>query len=90
MIIDFHIEWFNSYNTVVNSRYNQPLSFSIGILFAITVIGPAFGYMMSSVLLRFHVNIDKMSSGKSDMPCLLLHKLEVNLYTLLSLNNIIL
>lgn len=88
MIIDFHKEWLNSYNTVVNSRNNQPLSFFIGILFAVTVIGPAFGYMMSSVLLRFYVDIDKMSSSKSDMPCLLLHKWKVNLYTLLSLNNI--
>ncbi len=50
---------------MVNSRNNQPLSFSIGILFAITVIGPAFGYMMSSALLRFYVDIDK-TSGKSD------------------------
>ncbi len=87
MILDFHIEWFNSYNTVVNSRNNQPLYFSIGILFAITVIGPAIGYMMSSAMLRFYVDIDK-TSGKSDMPCLLLHKLKVNVYTLLSLNNI--
>uniref|UniRef100_A0A8C2KY16 Solute carrier organic anion transporter family member n=1 Tax=Cyprinus carpio TaxID=7962 RepID=A0A8C2KY16_CYPCA len=51
-------------------KRNSP--FYLGILFAVTVIGPAFGYMMSSVLLRFYVDIDKMSSSylnlKNDDP----------------------
>lgn len=51
-------------------KRNSP--FYLGILFAVTVIGPAFGYMMSSVLLRFYVDIDKMSSNylnlKNDDP----------------------
>ncbi|XP_077050912.1 solute carrier organic anion transporter family member 2B1 isoform X1 [Siphateles boraxobius] len=38
--------------------------FYLGILFAVTVIGPAFGYMMSSALLRFFVDVEKMSSDK--------------------------
>uniref|UniRef100_A0A671RZG1 Solute carrier organic anion transporter family member n=1 Tax=Sinocyclocheilus anshuiensis TaxID=1608454 RepID=A0A671RZG1_9TELE len=42
-------------------KRNSP--FYLGILFAITVIGPAFGYMMSSVLLRFYVDVDKMYSN---------------------------
>uniref|UniRef100_A0A673FPK6 Solute carrier organic anion transporter family member n=1 Tax=Sinocyclocheilus rhinocerous TaxID=307959 RepID=A0A673FPK6_9TELE len=48
-------------------KRNSP--FYLGILFAITVIGPAFGYMMSSALLRFYVDVDKMSSDlKNDDP----------------------
>ncbi|CAM4670465.1 hypothetical protein PO909_008352 [Leuciscus waleckii] len=38
--------------------------FYLGILFAVTVIGPAFGYLMSSVLLRFFVDVEKISSDK--------------------------
>ncbi|RXN07240.1 Solute carrier organic anion transporter family member [Labeo rohita] len=38
-------------------KRNSP--FYLGILFAITVIGPAFGYVMSSALLRFYVDVDK-------------------------------
>lgn len=43
-------------------RRNSP--FYLGILFAVTVIGPAFGYMMAAVLLRSFVDIDKMSSAE--------------------------
>lgn len=39
-------------------RRNSP--FYLGILFAVTVIGPAFGYIMSSAVLRLYVDIDKM------------------------------
>ncbi|KAF4098359.1 solute carrier organic anion transporter family member 2B1 [Onychostoma macrolepis] len=46
-------------------KRNSP--FYLGILFAITVIGPAFGYMMSSALLRFYVDVDKMSSDNLGM-----------------------
>ncbi|XP_016329704.1 solute carrier organic anion transporter family member 2B1-like [Sinocyclocheilus anshuiensis] len=46
-------------------KRNSP--FYLGILFAITVIGPAFGYMMSSALLRFFVDVDKMSSDDLDL-----------------------
>lgn len=35
-----------------------------GILLAATSIGPAFGYMMGSFMLRFYVDIDKMSKGE--------------------------
>ncbi|XP_067279456.1 solute carrier organic anion transporter family member 2B1 [Pseudorasbora parva] len=38
--------------------------FYLGILFAVTVIGPAFGYLMSSVVLRFFVDFDKTSLEK--------------------------
>ncbi|KAK9955696.1 hypothetical protein ABG768_015555 [Culter alburnus] len=41
--------------------------FYLGILFAVTVIGPAFGYMMSSAVLRFFVDIDKMSLGEINL-----------------------
>ncbi|XP_051537729.1 solute carrier organic anion transporter family member 2B1-like [Myxocyprinus asiaticus] len=43
-------------------KRNSP--FYLGILFAVTVIGPAFGYMMASLLLRLYVDIDKMSFDK--------------------------
>ncbi|XP_043077415.1 solute carrier organic anion transporter family member 2B1 [Puntigrus tetrazona] len=46
-------------------KRNSP--FYLGILFALTVIGPAFGYMMSSVFLRFYVDIDKMFSSNTDI-----------------------
>uniref|UniRef100_A0A673L1Z3 Solute carrier organic anion transporter family member n=1 Tax=Sinocyclocheilus rhinocerous TaxID=307959 RepID=A0A673L1Z3_9TELE len=45
-------------------KRNSP--FYLGILFAITVIGPAFGYMMSSVLLRVYVDVDKMYSSSEN------------------------
>jgi hypothetical protein len=35
-----------------------------GILLAVTSIGPAFGFMMGSFMLRFYVDIDKMSKGE--------------------------
>ncbi|XP_051732994.1 solute carrier organic anion transporter family member 2B1 [Ctenopharyngodon idella] len=41
--------------------------FYLGILFAVTVIGPAFGYMMSSAVLRFFVDVDKMSLGETNL-----------------------
>ncbi|XP_012673970.1 solute carrier organic anion transporter family member 2B1 [Clupea harengus] len=41
------------------SRRNSP--FYLGILFAVTVIGPAFGFILSALMLRFNVDIDKLS-----------------------------
>lgn len=69
-------EWILSFvwlfiNFLIITRSNESFYFSTGILFAITVIGPAFGYVMSSALLRFYVDVDK-SLGKSDMLRLLL------------------
>ncbi|KAK3524009.1 hypothetical protein QTP70_017519 [Hemibagrus guttatus] len=43
-------------------KKNSP--FYLGILFALTVIGPALGYLLGSVLLRFYVDFDTMSPGK--------------------------
>ncbi|XP_036381358.1 solute carrier organic anion transporter family member 2B1-like [Megalops cyprinoides] len=39
------------------SKNNSP--FYLGILFAVTVIGPAVGFMLGSFMLRFYVDIDK-------------------------------
>ncbi|KAL0994352.1 hypothetical protein UPYG_G00121000 [Umbra pygmaea] len=44
------------------SKRNSPLY--LGILLAITSIGPAFGYMMGSFMLRFYVDIDKLSKDQ--------------------------
>ncbi|XP_062385006.1 solute carrier organic anion transporter family member 2B1 [Sardina pilchardus] len=44
------------------SKRNSP--FYLGILFAVTVIGPAFGYILSAFLLRFNVDIDKLSQDE--------------------------
>ncbi|XP_010891804.2 solute carrier organic anion transporter family member 2B1 [Esox lucius] len=41
------------------SKRNSPLY--LGILLAVTSIGPAFGFMMGSFMLRFYVDIDKKS-----------------------------
>ncbi|KAG7321302.1 hypothetical protein KOW79_015717 [Hemibagrus wyckioides] len=43
-------------------KKNSP--FYLGILFALTVIGPALGYLMGSVLLRFYVDFNTMSSAE--------------------------
>lgn len=43
-------------------KRNSP--FYLGILFAVTVIGPAFGYIMASFMLRFFVDIHKMNTIK--------------------------
>uniref|UniRef100_A0A8C8HA67 Solute carrier organic anion transporter family member n=1 Tax=Oncorhynchus tshawytscha TaxID=74940 RepID=A0A8C8HA67_ONCTS len=44
------------------SKRNSPLY--LGILLAVTSIGPAFGFMMGSFMLRFYVDIDKMSKDQ--------------------------
>ncbi|KAM9540220.1 solute carrier organic anion transporter family member 2B1-like [Salvelinus alpinus] len=44
------------------SKRNSP--FYLGILLAVTSIGPAFGFMMGSFMLRFYVDIDKMSKDE--------------------------
>nr|XP_020442879.1 solute carrier organic anion transporter family member 2B1-like [Monopterus albus]XP_020442880.1 solute carrier organic anion transporter family member 2B1-like [Monopterus albus] len=40
------------------SRRNSPLY--LGILLAVTSIGPAFGFITGSIMLRFYVDIDKL------------------------------
>ncbi|XP_030648530.1 solute carrier organic anion transporter family member 2B1 [Chanos chanos] len=42
------------------SKKNSPMY--LGILFTVTVIGPALGFMLGSFLLRFYVDIDKILS----------------------------
>eukprot|EP00063_Salmo_salar_P078067 XP_014052902.1 PREDICTED: solute carrier organic anion transporter family member 2B1-like isoform X1 [Salmo salar] len=44
------------------SKRNSPLY--LGILLAVTSIGPAFGFMMGSFMLSFYVDIDKMSKDQ--------------------------
>ncbi|KAG2456378.1 SO2B1 protein, partial [Polypterus senegalus] len=43
------------------SERNSPLY--IGILFSITVLGPALAFMLGSVMLRFYVDIDKFKKA---------------------------
>lgn len=35
-----------------------------GILLAVTSIGPAFGFITGSLMLRFYVDFDKLSKGE--------------------------
>ncbi|KAA0720299.1 Solute carrier organic anion transporter family member 2B1 [Triplophysa tibetana] len=51
----FGISYIDDYSI----KRNSP--FYLGILFAVTVIGPAFGYIMASFMLRFFVDIRKMN-----------------------------
>ncbi|MCJ8740616.1 hypothetical protein PDJAM_G00060970 [Pangasius djambal] len=44
------------------NKNNSP--FYLGILFALTVIGPALGYLLGSLLLRFYVDFDTMSPAE--------------------------
>uniref|UniRef100_A0A452IG82 Solute carrier organic anion transporter family member n=1 Tax=Gopherus agassizii TaxID=38772 RepID=A0A452IG82_9SAUR len=44
------------------SERNSPLY--LGILFALTVIGPGVAFMLGSAILRFYVDIDKVSPGE--------------------------
>ncbi|XP_072517631.1 solute carrier organic anion transporter family member 2B1 isoform X2 [Salminus brasiliensis] len=44
------------------NKKNSP--FYIGVLFALTVIGPALGYLMGSFLLRFYVDFNTASPDK--------------------------
>ncbi|XP_037543145.1 solute carrier organic anion transporter family member 2B1 [Nematolebias whitei] len=44
------------------SRKNSPLY--LGILLAVTSIGPAFGFVTGSFMLRFYVDFDKLSPGR--------------------------
>lgn len=43
------------------------LNFFKGLLFAITTTGPALAFMLGSAMLRFYVDIDKVSRGKCRM-----------------------
>ncbi|KAM9450408.1 solute carrier organic anion transporter family member 2B1 isoform 1-T2 [Clarias gariepinus] len=54
----FGISYIDDY---ANKR-NSP--FYLGILFAVTVIGPAVGYLLGSVLLRLYVDFDTMSPAE--------------------------
>ncbi|XP_077402025.1 solute carrier organic anion transporter family member 2B1 isoform X2 [Vanacampus margaritifer] len=44
------------------SKKNSPLY--LGILLAVTAIGPAFGFLSGAFLLRFYVDFDKMSADE--------------------------
>uniref|UniRef100_H3ABP2 Solute carrier organic anion transporter family member n=1 Tax=Latimeria chalumnae TaxID=7897 RepID=H3ABP2_LATCH len=44
------------------SASNSPLY--LGILFAITILGPGLAFMLGSVMLKFYVDIDKFSSDE--------------------------
>ncbi|XP_060792392.1 solute carrier organic anion transporter family member 2B1 [Neoarius graeffei] len=44
------------------NKNNSP--FYLGILFALTVIGPALGYLLGSILLRFYVDFNTMSPAE--------------------------
>ncbi|GAA6082710.1 solute carrier organic anion transporter family member 2B1 isoform X2 [Tachysurus ichikawai] len=46
-------------------KKNSP--FYLGILFALTVIGPALGYLLGSLLLRFYVDFNTMSPGEINL-----------------------
>lgn len=41
------------------------LSCPTGILFSLTVVGPGVAFMLGSAMLRFYVDIDKVSSGEA-------------------------
>ncbi|XP_048839039.1 solute carrier organic anion transporter family member 2B1 isoform X2 [Brienomyrus brachyistius] len=47
------------------SRKNSPLY--LGIMFAVTVIGPAFGFLLGSLLLRLYVDFDKLPKDKIEL-----------------------
>lgn len=51
---------------VVPSCVAEPLSapISTGILFSVTVIGPGVAFMLGSAMLRFYVDIDKVTEGE--------------------------
>lgn len=51
-----------SYIDDYSNKKNSP--FYLGILFALTVIGPALGYLLGSILLRFYVDFNTMSPGE--------------------------
>ncbi|KAM4727409.1 solute carrier organic anion transporter family member 2B1 isoform 2-T3 [Anableps anableps] len=47
------------------SRKNSPLY--LGILLAVTSIGPAFGFVTGSLMLRFYVDFDKLSKDEIEL-----------------------
>lgn len=47
------------------SKKNSPLY--LGILLAVTSIGPAFGFITGSFMLRFYVDFDKLSKDQIDL-----------------------
>ncbi|XP_051903056.1 solute carrier organic anion transporter family member 2B1 isoform X1 [Hippocampus zosterae] len=47
------------------SRKNSPLY--LGILLAVTAVGPAFGFLGGAFLLRFYVDFDKMAADEAQL-----------------------
>lgn len=54
----------------VHSWITEPLCshLSAGILFSFTVIGPGVAFMLGSAMLRFYVDIDKVTRGELTHP----------------------
>lgn len=62
------VHWVLYWYNVISSWVIALLSVALtGILFALTVIGPALGYLLGSILLRFYVDFNTMSPGEGQI-----------------------